>query len=92
MNPAYSSSLFSTRWLRLLPALLLILALPATGLAQKEERKTKQTVAMSQKVYEKLVEIQELIENQDYAAGHVLMDDLKQSDKLTPSKKRRSGT
>ena len=39
------------------------------ALAQDKDKakKTKQTVAMSQKVYEKLTEIQELVEAKNYA-------------------------
>jgi tetratricopeptide (TPR) repeat protein len=44
---------------------------------EKKERKTKETVAMSQQVYEKLSEIQELIEGQDYATAQKAIDDLK---------------
>lgn len=44
---------------------------------EKEERKTKETVAMSQQVYEKLAEIQELIEGKDYASAQRAIDELK---------------
>ena len=44
--------------------------------AQTQERKTKQTVAMSQKVYEKLIEIQELVEAKNYANAQRLIDDV----------------
>lgn len=44
---------------------------------QEKDRKTKETVAMSQQVYEKLVEIQEQIEAKDYASAQKSMDDLK---------------
>ena len=43
----------------------------------KEERKTKETVAMSQQVYEKLAEVQELIENKDYATALRGIEELK---------------
>jgi tetratricopeptide (TPR) repeat protein len=42
-----------------------------------EERKTKETVAMSQQVYEKLAEVQEMIENKDYATALRGIEDLK---------------
>ena len=45
-------------------------------LGQNKERKTKQTVAMSQKVYEKLIEIQELVEAKNYANAQRLIDDV----------------
>jgi hypothetical protein len=44
---------------------------------EKEERKTKETVAMSQQVYEKLAEIQESIEGKDYASAQRAIDELK---------------
>jgi tetratricopeptide (TPR) repeat protein len=42
-----------------------------------KERKTKETVAMSQQVYEKLAEIQEMIEAKDYASAQRAIDELK---------------
>ncbi len=39
-------------------------------------KKTKQTVAMSQKVYEKLTEIQELVEAKNYANAHHLINEM----------------
>jgi tetratricopeptide (TPR) repeat protein len=56
---------------------LLSLSLVSVATAQikkdedKKERKTKQTVAMSQQVYESLTEIQELIEAEDISAALV---------------------
>jgi tetratricopeptide (TPR) repeat protein len=44
---------------------------------KKKEKKTKETVAMSQQVYEKLTEIQELVEAKDYASAQVLIDEVK---------------
>jgi tetratricopeptide (TPR) repeat protein len=41
-----------------------------------KERKTKQTVAMSQKVYEKLTEIQELVEAKNYASAQSLINEM----------------
>lgn len=61
------------------------LALPAV--AQDDERKTKQTVAMSQSVFEKLTEIQTLVEEKDYAGGHAAIRDLQGNDKLSPYEK-----
>jgi len=48
------------------------------ALAQDKDKgkKTKQTVAMSQKVYEKLTEIQELVEAKNYANAQRLIDDM----------------
>ncbi|MDX1460197.1 MAG: tetratricopeptide repeat protein [Xanthomonadales bacterium] len=51
---------------------------------QSGERETKQTVAMSQKVFESLTEAQELIEAQDYAGGKQVLDRLAADEKLTP--------
>ena len=45
------------------------LASPAFAQSGDSEQKTKETVAMSQQVYEKLTEIQELIEAKDYATA-----------------------
>jgi tetratricopeptide (TPR) repeat protein len=55
-----------------------LLGASCQALAQEKERKTKQTVAMSQKVYEKLTEIQELVEAKDYAAAQRLVDEVRQ--------------
>jgi tetratricopeptide (TPR) repeat protein len=41
-----------------------------------KSRKTKETVAMSQQVYEKLTKVQELVENQDYATAQKLINDM----------------
>jgi tetratricopeptide (TPR) repeat protein len=65
--------------------LALTLAAPGISLAQEEkERKTKQTVAMSQAVFEKLQEIQELVEAKDYAGAEKLQATLRERKKLTP--------
>jgi len=56
----------------------LLAGLSASALAQDEkERKTKETVAMSQQVYEKLSEIQEMIEAKDYASAQRNIDELR---------------
>ena len=57
-----------------------------TAFAQKdkEKKKTKETVAMSQGVYESLTEIQELMEAKDYASAQRLTEELRQKKKLTP--------
>ena len=55
--------------------------------AQEEERKTKQTVAMSQQVYEKLTKIQELVEAEDYAGADALMKEMRANEKLVPDLK-----
>jgi tetratricopeptide (TPR) repeat protein len=63
----------------------MLLATMGTALAQdREEKKTKETVAMSQQVYEKLTEIQELIEAKDYATAQRGIDDLRTKKGLSP--------
>ena len=47
------------------------------------ERKTKETVAMSQQVYDQLMEIQELMEAKDYAKAQVKIDDLRNQKRLS---------
>lgn len=74
-NKLYLAALFSV-------ALLVGFAAPA--LAQDDERETKQTVAMSQQVYEKLTEVQEYVEIEDYNSAQVRLDDLKATEKLSP--------
>ena len=49
----------------------------------KEQKKTKETVAMSQQVYEKLTEIQELVEAEDYASAQILIDKVKEKKGLS---------
>lgn len=76
--------------LKLLVATLFLsffLGLPTMAMAQKktdpeDTRKTKETVAMSQAVYEKLTEIQEMVEAKDYAAAQRLIEEAKEK-KLT---------
>jgi tetratricopeptide (TPR) repeat protein len=67
----------------------MLLGTAGTAMAQKadrekSEKKTKETVAMSQQVYEKLSEIQELIEGKDYATAQRLTDDLRKKKGLSP--------
>jgi len=67
--------------------LCLVVTFIAPASAQQDsdsERKTKQTVAMSQKVYEKLTEAQEMMEAKDYAGGHAAIRELLQEKKLSP--------
>ena len=64
----------------------LLLASPV-GAQEKsgKERKTKQTVAMSQQVYESLIEIQELVETDQFAEAQKKIADLQGSrKKLSP--------
>lgn len=62
----------------------LFLGMAGNALAQKDEQKTKETVAMSQAVYESLTEIQELIEAKDYASAQRQIDELKGKRGLSP--------
>ena len=55
---------------------LLSFSQSATAQEEKKTRKTKETVAMSQQVYEKLTEIQELVETKDYATAQKLISDV----------------
>ena len=52
---------------------------------KKDERKTKQTVAMSQPIYEALLEIQELVEAEDYAGAQSKINELQgKKKKMSP--------
>ena len=82
MNASFSKNIPG-----LLVAAILSVALATPAFAQKEERKTKQTVAMSQSVFEKLQEIQAFVEAEDYASGHALIQELMEKDKLSPYEK-----
>jgi len=66
----------------------LLLGSVSDVLAQKKKdrssKKTKETVAMSQAVYEDLTEIQELVETKDYASAQRLTDVLKGKKGLSP--------
>ena len=66
-----------TKFIVALMTAVLVIGSASTALAQvqrkddKKEQKTKETVAMSQQVYEKLSEIQELIEAKDLSLIHI---------------------
>jgi tetratricopeptide (TPR) repeat protein len=69
----------------LLLVTVICMVLSGPGHAQQgQERKTKQTVAMSQKVFEQLTEVQQLVEAKDYAKGQQAIDDMLANEKLTP--------
>jgi len=64
--------------------LSMLLTSPVTA-QKKDNRKTKQTVAMSQPVYEALVEIQEMVEAENIASAHVKIRELQSGKKkLSP--------
>jgi tetratricopeptide (TPR) repeat protein len=60
-----------------------LLTSPVTA-QEKKERKTKETVAMSQPVYEALMEIQEFVEAEDFASAEVAIKKLQEKKKLSP--------
>ncbi len=79
---------YLSRFIVALMAGILVLGTVGSAMAQvqkKEEKKTKETVAMSQQVYEVLVEVQELIETKDYATAQVKIEGLRDGKKkLSP--------
>jgi tetratricopeptide (TPR) repeat protein len=72
-----------SRFTALLLAGCLALMLAPMAAAQEKERKTKQTVAMSQQVYEKLTEIQTMVEAKDYAGAQRLITEVRQKKGLS---------
>jgi tetratricopeptide (TPR) repeat protein len=72
---------------------MLALSLPVTSQAQddrdgkRQERKTKKAQSMSEKVYTKLTEAQELIEAKNYKDGLAKLRELEQEKKLSPYEK-----
>ena len=75
---------FTSRMLVAIVTGSLFLGAAGNALAQDDkEKKTKETVAMSQQVYEKLTEIQEMVEAKDYASAQRLVDELKSEKKLS---------
>ncbi|MDX2418336.1 MAG: tetratricopeptide repeat protein [Xanthomonadales bacterium] len=85
MNTVSANSRRRT-WLLPTFTALLSMMLASTAVAQenKKERKTKETVAMSQQVYESLVEIQEFVEADDFQPA------LKKINELQTGKKKMS--
>lgn len=79
-----------SRFIVALMTALLLIGSASSAMAQvkkkedKEQKKTKETVAMSQQVYEKLTEIQELIEAQDYATSEIKTVELREKKSLSP--------
>lgn len=61
-----------------------VMLMAGSAAAQQGERETKQTVAMSQKVYESLTEAQGMIEAKDYAGGQAVLSKLSADEKLSP--------
>ncbi|MBT8072789.1 MAG: tetratricopeptide repeat protein [Xanthomonadales bacterium] len=65
-------------------SLSVLLASPVYAQSDDKERKTKQTVAMSQPVYEALMEIQELVEAEDFVNAQQKIRELQDKKKLSP--------
>jgi tetratricopeptide (TPR) repeat protein len=68
----------------LLAALACMAPLAAVQAQQGNQRETKQTVAMSQAVFEKLSEVQELVEAKNYAAGQAALNEMLAKTNLSP--------
>ncbi len=66
---------------------LVLLSCCTLANAQEEERKIKQTVSMSQQVYEKLTKIQEFVEAENYTGAETLMREMRANAKLSPYEK-----
>ena len=64
-------------------SLSVLLASPVYAQDDDKERKTKQTVAMSQPVYEALMEIQELVEAEDFVTAQEKIRELQGKKKLS---------
>jgi tetratricopeptide (TPR) repeat protein len=75
---------FKSKLIIALVSATVLLGAAGNAAAQDEERKTKETVAMSQSVYEDLTEIQELIEAKDYASAQRRIDELRGQKGLSP--------
>jgi len=73
--------------MKLIAVLFASLSLLTTSMnlvAQEEsERETKKTVAMSQAVYEKLTEVQEMVEAKNYAGADGILREMRANEKLS---------
>jgi hypothetical protein len=67
-----------------LAVLLSVLLTSPVAAQDKKQRKTKETVAMSQPVYELLMEIQEYVEDEDFVNAHAAIKKLQGKKKLSP--------
>jgi hypothetical protein len=72
------------QFLSTLLGLSLRAAVSVPAMAQDEDRETKQTGAMSQKVYELLTEVQEFVEVEDYNSAQLRLNDLKADENMSP--------
>jgi len=62
---------------------LLTASVPLLAQEPAKERETKQTVAMSQAVYEKLTEVQEMVEAKNYAGADGILREMRANEKLS---------
>ncbi len=70
---------------RLILSCLVLISFSTFAIAQeKKARKTKQTVAMSQQTYEKLTEIQEFVEAENYTGAEGILREMRANEKLSP--------
>jgi tetratricopeptide (TPR) repeat protein len=67
----------------ILTAILLLSAGSAAEAQQEDDRKTKQTVAMSQQVYEQLTKVQELVEANNYNDAEKILREMRNNAKLS---------
>jgi tetratricopeptide (TPR) repeat protein len=67
----------------ILAAILLLSAGSAVEAQQEDDRKTKQTVAMSQQVYEQLTKVQELVEANNYNDAEKILREMRNNEKLS---------
>ena len=73
------------QFLTTLIGLSLLAVSVSSAIAQNSgERETKKTVAMSQQMYEKLTEVQEFVEAEDYPNAQRSLNDLKADEKMSP--------
>lgn len=79
-----NSQIRSKQFFAAVCSFVLLAALAAPVVAQENDRETKQTVAMSQQVYERLTEVQEYVELEDYNSAQARLDGLKATEKLSP--------
>ena len=89
LNKSLSANSKPKRWLvaGFIACLSLLLAFPVAAQKgdKKDDRKTRQTVAMSQKVYESLLEIQALVEAEDLAGAQRAITEMQEGKKkLSP--------
>jgi tetratricopeptide (TPR) repeat protein len=86
LSPSANGRLKSWLLTGLILFLSLLLASPVTAQDRdkKDERKTKQTVAMSQPVYEKLMEVQTAVEAEDFQTAQAGIRELQEKKKLSP--------